>query len=72
MKKCLENWDYGRFKQVLNHYSKNNKAVNKALTKIDYDGLIKHIDDIAKFKKLWTSVWDDALKVFARVLSKIL
>lgn len=70
LKELLQAWDYAWFKQLIR--KPNNKAVNKALTKIDYDGLIKHIDDIAKFKKLWTSVWDDALKVFARVLSKIL
>ena len=71
LKKLLEAWDYSWFKQLLNK-SKGNKAVNKALSKINCDGLIKHIDDIAKFKKLWSSVWDDAIKLFVKVLSKIL
>jgi len=58
LKKLLEAWDYSWFKQLLNK-SRGNKAVNKALSKINCDGLIKHIDDIAKFKKLWSSVWCD-------------
>ena len=72
IKKCLKNWNFDELKRLIK-WNKNAK-VSKALENIDCTKLLNHIDDIAKFKKLWKlwrSFWDDAVECFLKVLSKI-
>ena len=76
LKRLLAEWDYDWFKTLITRSKLNgHKELKQALRQINCDALIRHIDDIAKFnklRKLWTNVWDDAVKFFVKVLSKIL